>query len=1119
MTRATPRVDGRVLITNADGRVLMADADGRARVANADLRARIAGTDWRVLVAGAGLAAAAVLAGFAAPQIEFGGRSPLASGSARVIAVAVLLCGAGAILLLQRMLAARRNRALLARLAQGDVGEREVAFLGKRFAQSLAQLRRLRLAPPHRGRLGALLPRLFVNELPWYVIIGAPGSGKTTALTNSGLQFPLAAQHGRESVRGIGGTRNCDWWFASEAVLIDTAGRYTTQDSDRDADRTAWFGFLDLLRRHRPSRPINGVLMTVSASDLLGPAPERRAAHADELRERLDELRQRLALALPVYLLVTKTDLLPGFAECFADLDDEQRAQVWGATLPLGAGPLHCHAELGALDERLQVHLQQRLSSETEPRKRAALQAFAAQWQDLARALLELLHAVFAANGNNSVGSTDAARPMLRGLYFTSATQDAASAHAGRSFFVQRLLRDVVFAESGLAGSSVRGLTLRRLLERGLLAATAIALLLSLAALWRAYQGQSQTVDVFASRLPALDAAVAQAQRSNELVALLPTLDALAGGALVGNDGDVRLADHLLDRREMLTSAADDSYQRLLRGAFLSRIALRLEERLRRGDGETVARTYETLRAYLMLFGGNNFDRAGLRAYLTNDWQLTLPESVGAAERAALLRHLDALLAGAEVGAPSRADAQLVAAARARVQGVPLVQRAAMRLQQLDADQPRVSVAADGVLVRADGGALAEAVLPQAALSLPPAQRRERTRGVLSDLAQEQSWVLGAAAGAADPRSLADEVERMLAHDNAQSWQALLDGLRLAPTRSLGDSARLARALAQPDAAPLALLRAATRATAGGPADAWFAALRTHTEDAAPAIAKTQVLLDQLAMQLTAADHAARREALPPPTDALRELARAAREAPAPLNRWLAQLHEAGSNQLQAALREPLTREVSRQLAGWCASAQPRRYPLVRGAQEEMSRDEFVRTFGAGGVFDALQHRVAPYAEFARGEVFTPLRRAQSIRDAYFRDGGRALGTRLEFRLLGLDAGASEFTLDVDGQLLRFKRGSAQPQSIDWLTLGGAAGRVQVQLAPSAKAGGYVFNGPWALLRLLDRARVERGATPDRALVVFDIEGRRARFEVRSSRAHNPLLRQELESFSCPNRS
>ena len=104
----------------------------------------------------------------------------------------------------------------------------------------------------------------YLYERPWYVIIGPPGSGKTTAIQNSGLDFPLVA--GR--VAGVGGTRNCDWWIAEQAVLIDTAGRYTTQDSDAGADKAGWERFLDLLRRERPRQPLNGVIVAFGADML-----------------------------------------------------------------------------------------------------------------------------------------------------------------------------------------------------------------------------------------------------------------------------------------------------------------------------------------------------------------------------------------------------------------------------------------------------------------------------------------------------------------------------------------------------------------------------------------------------------------------------------------------------------------------------------------------------------------------------------------------------------------------------------------------------------------------------------------------------------------------------------
>jgi type VI secretion system protein ImpL len=131
-----------------------------------------------------------------------------------------------------------------AALASAD----EVAAVQEKLTGALALLKRA------RGTAG------YLYEQPWYMIVGPPGAGKTTALLNAGLRFPLAAEMGQGAVAGVGGTRLCDWWFTDDAVLIDTAGRYTTQDSDPAVDRAGWGGFLDLLKRTRTRQPLNGVL-------------------------------------------------------------------------------------------------------------------------------------------------------------------------------------------------------------------------------------------------------------------------------------------------------------------------------------------------------------------------------------------------------------------------------------------------------------------------------------------------------------------------------------------------------------------------------------------------------------------------------------------------------------------------------------------------------------------------------------------------------------------------------------------------------------------------------------------------------------------------------------------
>src|SRR4029079_14472213 len=195
-----------------------------------------------------------------------------------------------------------RNQAAKQKDGMRPDRQAEIQAMEAEFQRAITSLKNSKLGRSGKDTLGVL---------PWYVIIGPPGSGKTTAIQTCGLKFPLGKN---SSVRGVGGTRNCAWWMTNEAIILDTAGRWSVEDDDRDE----WFAFLDLLKTTRPKKPINGILLAVSTTEMLGTA-EELAALAASLRERIDEVISRLDMVVPVYLLVTKCDLLVGFAETFGD--------------------------------------------------------------------------------------------------------------------------------------------------------------------------------------------------------------------------------------------------------------------------------------------------------------------------------------------------------------------------------------------------------------------------------------------------------------------------------------------------------------------------------------------------------------------------------------------------------------------------------------------------------------------------------------------------------------------------------------------------------------------------------------------------------------------------------
>lgn len=158
-------------------------------------------------------------------------------------------------------------------------------------------------------------------------MIGQPAAGKSTMILQSGLNFPYAEREGAR-VAGLGGTRNCDWFFSSEAVLLDTAGRY--MNSPEEAGK--WRGFLQLLRQHRQRRPLNGLIVSVSIDDILHGSAEDQERVAKRLRERIQESCALLEVRLPIYLVFTKCDLIPGFTAFYRQLDDASRGEVMGKT-------------------------------------------------------------------------------------------------------------------------------------------------------------------------------------------------------------------------------------------------------------------------------------------------------------------------------------------------------------------------------------------------------------------------------------------------------------------------------------------------------------------------------------------------------------------------------------------------------------------------------------------------------------------------------------------------------------------------------------------------------------------------------------------------------------------
>jgi type VI secretion system protein ImpL len=1099
----------------------------------------------RLVQSAVNLGAAGALLWFAAPLLTFGAWHPFDDLRARIALLALVTLLLLGLRGLQLLLARRRNGRLLKSLEPNDAGPE----LSQRFRQALAMLRQgIEAQGTHRW----WQRRRQVQQLPWYLIIGAPGGGKTTALLHSGLRFPLAERLGRDPLAGVGGTRQCDWWFSQDAVFIDTAGRYTTQDSDAAADAQEWQQFLALLRRHRPLQPINGVIVSVSLPDLLQGGAEL-ARQAAAVAARLDELRRELDLAFPIYLLVTKADLLAGFLETFGDLDAAQREQLWGvvfeadvAGIPADLGP-----RLADLAQRLARRSPEALQHERTPQRRLAIYAFAAQFQALLAPLEGFVREAFA-----GIAAEPAQR--LRSIALTSGTQEGnpidrvigelARSHGlalkplarpdagGKSFFLSSLLQRLVIAEAPLAGQRLQRLRWRRraaMFGAGLAGASLIA---TSALWWQSFRRNLEYVDAVRTRVEQLTRRIGSLESAGleQVLPLYSVLERLAANDGIDPNEPPAGFGFGLFQGPRLARSAEQAYREMLDRSLAPLLIKRLRRDLR--EAQDSATRYEALRASLMLASPARLVRGELRRWV----EPALAQASGAGERAEWARHVEALLERNGLPEAMRSDEAGVRAARSALAALPLSQRVHERLLRRVPDpEPRqdlpTSLGAASALMFAASGAGTMPAHSSAGdwrRNLMPA-----LEATFDELANEADWVLGDSGSEVrrlrKDRAWRDEIAAQVGKRQAQrviaAWSRQLDALALAPVTDADGASRQATELTGPDS-PLRRL---------------FTRLADEFSATPQGVSTAEVAFDSTVRARfgTLGDYAA--GAGPQALDHLHALAIGKRDETA--NAELDETLRAEAARAPAALRKiyidlgtlirsrggakPSFDAALAELAQTCSALTRQRFPFDATAPRDMAPSDFARLFGPAGLFDEfrrnqLTQRVdtssRPWKTRGAtiGDASMPgaFEQAAAIGALFFPGGAPLPELKLRFTPQRMDAQLLQFSIDVDGQLLRYENGPIRSKELLWPGPASTQ-KVLMRILPPGPAGvgAEIHEGPFAWLRVLLRGdwKGERGAP---ARLAFVVDTRTLEVEASASGAADADIwtLRELARFRCP---
>jgi type VI secretion system protein ImpL len=344
------------------------------------------------------------------------------------------------------------------------------------------------------GALPGSAARHAIEALPWYLVIGAPQSGKSSFLAATGQQFGYTTP-----ATGAQGGRGCRFWLAQNAAFIDTSGEYMTGE----ASYAEWLAFLQELDRTRPGVPLHGIVVTLAADSVMQTRNEDMDAFGRRLRDRLDEALNYLGIDVPVYLVVTRCDALPGFMEYFADQKGAERGQILGFTMPvrnLINDPVQRATQFfDALADDLQRRMYRRVLARGHVEVRSAAFMFPQWFTGLRTGVLTVAQRIFASN-------TYMDQIAARGVYFTSSSDvmtvvgDApyASTPANeRGMFTRDLFRTIMLPDRELARPSPSELK-RRMHRTWAITAPLVGgtLVLSLLS-WHSYGENLQTLTDF----------------------------------------------------------------------------------------------------------------------------------------------------------------------------------------------------------------------------------------------------------------------------------------------------------------------------------------------------------------------------------------------------------------------------------------------------------------------------------------------------------------------------------------------------------------------------------------------------------------------------------------------
>lgn len=864
------------------------------------------------------------------------------------------------------------------------------------------------------------------QSLPWYLVIGPEGSGKTSWVA----QLPTQGAAFKKTDAEV------NFWITHTAVWFDTPGSWMASKGLSDSDQQTWHQLLQGLRNLRNGRPVvNGVVLCLDIDYLLRESLEERKRLAESIRERLIDTQEKWGVTANVYVALTGLDKVPGSSSLLSQMDAQQLSRGLGFVLPLAGVDSAIVGESwrqAFLEMETRVHAQVLYNAAHDTLQNGGKQLpFVEALARLRTPLFDFLQIAL-------TGPDRQPHAELRGVWLGSMNVDTNHLYgddgledrvnAGNLSALWGPVQQQILLEQYNSGGVRPAVGRQRVFEnlRNSMLVGASALIFIWLA-WGYWAELNHLEDVSAQFTEGKRLAAMQSGQGNDVVAPLLDVASQMRYALAQLEGTERFLPTPYFEHTKIEGVAAATYHRHLHKTLMPVLHNEVKKILQGQTKNSRGDVYQTLKIYLMLARPERRSAAELEHWINANWQeLSAGTRSSDEDRMVLLSHARTLFTQQGIpGTPE--DASLIKEARARAAETPSVTRVLQHVQSqgLPASSPEVS------LSRAAGLASAMALRlrsnsPSTEPSIPGWYTRSGYTDVVlprltvssRSILEEEGWVLRDDPFTGNPfevdktvEKLSDAARSQFLQDYIRRWRQFLSDVAPRHVTGLDDAAQLASLFVDPQS-PLALLvRFAARETTltgnyEGDLDSWIDRQKVKIEKGRRAIVgeisgehyRTKLLpehvvedqfdpLRRFALQMNQSQSSAASNPLSrlfeplstqlgivngammsgqvmPEFDAFTRLRNEAGRQPEPVRGVMLDLINSGSAMTTKQSGVMLSRSAAGATKVVCDQGLTSRYPFLRGSTSDVGVQDFERLFGPQGLMAThFREQLASYVD------------------------------------------------------------------------------------------------------------------------------------------------------------